>query len=623
MKAGVVKSQLFLNFLLMKDILNLFRRFVPPYKWKMVKNILFNLLHSISGGASFVLIMPVLGIIFGTQKDVTTLMNWEVTSEVLQHNLSYYVTQIKLEYGQASTLLIIGLFMVVMVLFKTGFAYLAAYEMIFISNGVVRDLRIQIYKKILQLPLPFFSDEKKGDIITRITSDVQEVQASVMSSLNMLFKNPIIIIVYLSMMVIMSWQLTVFVFVLLPIAGGIIGKIGKTLKKKSLEGQNKMGVILSNIEETLSGLRIIKAFNAEKQMNSNFGNDANQYRRIMNKLMRRRELAHPMSEFLGTIVIVIVLWYGGSLILSDNSALTPQSFIAYLILFYSIINPAKQFTNALYSVQKGMASIERIDKILLADSKIKDKDDASEITEFNNKIEYRNVDFSYNKSKRVLKNINLEINKGKIIALVGQSGSGKSTLVDLLPRFYDVENGGIYIDGKNIKDLRMTSLRDLMGNVNQDPILFNDSIYNNIAFGSKTASKEDVENAARIANAHDFIMEMDKGYDTNIGDRGGKLSGGQRQRISIARAILKNPPILILDEATSALDTESEKLVQDALYKLMENRTSVVIAHRLSTIKNADEICVFHEGEIIERGTHNELMELNGNYKKLQDMQSF
>ena len=422
----------------------------------------------------------------------------------------------------------------------------------------------------------------------------------------------------------MSWQLTLFVFILLPIAGTIIGQIGKSLKKRSLEGQNKMGVILSNIEETLSGLRIIKAFNAENKMNTVFEGEANSYRRIMNRLMRRRELAHPMSEFLGTIVIIIVLWYGGSLILSNTSSLTPQGFMTYLVLFYSIINPAKQFSNAFYSVQKGLASMERIDKILLTESTIQDKENAVEIKEFKNKVEYKDVTFAYNESKKVLKNVSVDINKGKIVALVGQSGSGKTTFADLLPRFFDVNSGGgIFIDGHNIKDLSMHSLRELMGNVNQDPILFNDTIYNNISFGVENATEEDIINAAKIANAHNFIIETEDGYQTTIGDRGGKLSGGQRQRLSIARAILKNPPILILDEATSALDTESERLVQDALYKLMENRTSIVIAHRLSTIKNADLICVFHEGEIIERGTHAELVALGGTYKKLQEMQAF
>jgi subfamily B ATP-binding cassette protein MsbA len=619
---GYLKSLLI--FLSMKDILQLFRRFVPPYKGRLIKNVLYNLLHSIFGASSFLMMMPILSILFGTKEDVLTKVEWEMSSGSFMHNLSYYITSVKLEHGAAASLLCIGLFMIIAVIFKTGFSYLAAYEMIYIRNGVVRDLRAQLYDKILRLPLPFFSDERKGDILSRITGDVKEVESSVMNSLNMLFKNPIIIIVYLTIMIIISWQLTIFVFVLLPIAGYIIGRIGKSLKKKSREGQNKMGEILSNIEETLSGLRIIKAFNAEDKMNNSFNKEINIYRRIMNKLMRRKELAHPMSELLGTIVIIIVLWYGGALILSNNSSLAPEKFLAYLGLFYSIITPAKQFSNALYNVQKGMASMDRIDKILLTEPSIKDKENAIDIKEFSDKVEYRDVQFAYNGSKNVLKKVSLDINKGKIIALVGQSGSGKTTFADLLPRFYDVNNGGgIFIDGHNIKDLSMKSLRSLMGNVNQDPILFNDTIYNNIAFGLDNANEEDVINAAKIANAHKFIMESDNGYQTNIGDRGGKLSGGQRQRLSIARAILKNPPILILDEATSALDTESERLVQDALYKLMENRTSIVVAHRLSTIKNADLICVFHEGEIIERGSHEELVALGGTYFKLQEMQSF
>lgn len=609
----------------MKDILRLFKRFVPPYRARLIKNISFNLLHSIFGASSLVMMMPVLKILFGTSKDVLTKVEWEIMDpDTLLHNLSYFITQIKLEYGASYSLLCIGIIMMIAVLFKTGFSYLAAYEMIYIRNGVVRDLRSQIYDKILRLPLPFFSDEKKGDILSRITGDVTEVETSVMNSLNMLFKNPIIIIVHLGTMIYMSWQMTLFVLTLLPIAGTIIGRIGKSLKKRSLEGQGKMGEILSSIEETLSGLRIIKAFNAEDKMNGMFSKEINSYRVIMNKLMRRRELAHPMSEFLGTIVIVIVLWYGGSLILSDTSPLEAGAFLAYLGLFYSIINPAKQFSNALYSVQKGLASMERIDKILLTESTIQDKENAVEIKEFKNKVEYKDVTFAYNESKKVLKNVSVDINKGKIVALVGQSGSGKTTFADLLPRFFDVnDGGGIFIDGHNIKDLSMHSLRELMGNVNQDPILFNDTIYNNISFGVENATEEDIINAAKIANAHNFIIETENGYQTTIGDRGGKLSGGQRQRLSIARAILKNPPILILDEATSALDTESERLVQDALYKLMENRTSIVIAHRLSTIKNADLICVFHEGEIIERGTHAELVALGGTYKKLQEMQAF
>ena len=456
-----------------------------------------------------------------------------------------------------------------------------------------------------------------------MTGDVQEVEASVMSSLDMFFQSPILIIVYIAMMLIMSWQLTLFVFILLPIMGTLIGRVGKNLKRHSWEGQTKMGEILALMEETLSGLRIIKAFNAEKKMDTRFSEENEEYRQIQNRLMRRRSLAHPMSEFLGTIVIVIILWFGGSLVLGQNASLTPEVFISYIALFYCIINPAKNLTNAYYSIQKGMAAMDRIDVILNAESSIQEPVHPQKLTQFNNQIEYKDVEFSYNESKKVLKRINLTIPKGKTIALVGQSGSGKSTFVDLLPRFYDVQKGQITIDGIDIRELSFFNLREFMGNVNQDPILFNDTIYNNIAFGVESATPEDVENAARIANAHEFIMQTEKGYQTTIGDRGGKLSGGQRQRLSIARAVLKNPPIMILDEATSALDTESEKLVQEALDNLMKNRTSIVIAHRLSTIKNADLICVFHEGEIVERGTHEELLAQKGIYTKLYSMQNF
>lgn len=589
----------------------------------MGRNILFNFLHAGFGAISIAMMAPVLGILFGTQEDVTTKVPWEMTLEALTANFSYFITSIKTTYGAPTTLIIIGGILVLLVLFKTSFAYLAAYEMVYIRNGVVRDIRNLIYKKILSLPLPFFSEEKKGDILARMTGDVQEVENSIMNSLEMFFKNPILIIVYLTVMIVMSWQLTLFVLILLPIAGLLIGKVGKSLKRKSMEGQNKMGEILSFIEESLSGLRIIKAFTAEDHMNENFKKDNDQYRRIMNHLMRRRYLAHPMSEFLGTIVIVIVIWFGGQLILSGDSTMEPQVFIAYIGVFYSIINPAKAFSNALYSIQKGLASMDRIDMILETESSIQDKENAVELKEFKNNIEYKDVTFAYNESRDVLKKVQVDIPKGKTIALVGQSGSGKTTFVDLLPRFHDVKGGGIFIDGHDIRDLSMNSLRKLMGNVNQDPILFNDTIFNNIAFGINNAKEEDVIAAAKIANAHDFIMQSENGYQTNIGDRGGKLSGGQRQRLSIARAILKNPPILILDEATSALDTESERLVQDALDKLMQNRTSIVVAHRLSTIKNADLICVFNEGEIVERGTHAELVAKGGTYEKLHNMQTF
>ena len=607
----------------MHDLISILKRFLPPYKARVTKSIVFNFLHALFGSLSIMMLMPILGIIFNSQKEVTEKVPFELNSESLSLFFSYYITQLKYAYGPSITLIFIGFIAVIGTAFKTGFAYLAAYELIYIRNGVVRDIRKKIYLKILSLPLPFFSEERKGDIISRMTGDVQEVEASVMSSLDMLFQSPILILVYLGIMLYMSWQLTLFVFILLPIMGFLIGKVGKNLKRHSWEGQTKMGEILALMEETLSGLRIIKAFNAEKKMVQRFSEENEDYRRIQNRLMRRRSLAHPMSEFLGTIVIVIILWFGGTLVINHQGALSAEGFIAYIALFYSIINPAKNLSNAYYSVQKGLAAMERIDVILAAESSIQEPALPRNIDRFSQGIEYKDVCFSYNESKPVLKRVNLVIPKGKTIALVGQSGSGKSTFVDLLPRFYDVNQGSILIDGTDIRDLSFFNLRELMGNVNQDPILFNDTIYNNIAFGVENATPEEVVNAARIANAHDFILQTEHGYDTIIGDRGGKLSGGQRQRLSIARAVLKNPPIMILDEATSALDTESEKLVQEALDNLMKNRTSIVIAHRLSTIKNADLICVFHEGEIVEKGTHDELLSLNGIYTKLYTMQNF
>ena len=608
---------------LMHDLISILKRFIPPYKIRVIKSIIYNFLHAIFGSLSIAMLIPILGIIFSSQQEVTEKIPFQLDTATIKHLFNYYVTQIKIEYGPSATLILIGSFAVLATALKTGFAYLGAYELIYIRNGVVRDIRRKIYLKILSLPLPFFSEERKGDIIARMTGDVQEVEASVMSSLDMFFQSPILIIVYLAMMLIMSWQLTLFVFILLPIMGTLIGRVGKNLKRHSWEGQTKMGEILALMEETLSGLRIIKAFNAEKKMDTRFSEENEEYRQIQNRLMRRRSLAHPMSEFLGTIVIVIILWFGGSLGLGQNASRTPDVVISYSALFYCIINPAKNLTNAYYSIQKGMAAMDRIDVILNAESSIQEPVHPQKLTQFNNQIEYKDVEFSYNESKKVLKRINLTIPKGKTIALVGQSGSGKSTFVDLLPRFYDVQKGQITIDGIDIRELSFFNLREFMGNVNQDPILFNDTIYNNIAFGVESATPEDVENAARIANAHEFIMQTEKGYQTTIGDRGGKLSGGQRQRLSIARAVLKNPPIMILDEATSALDTESEKLVQEALDNLMKNRTSIVIAHRLSTIKNADLICVFHEGEIVERGTHEELLAQKGIYTKLYSMQNF
>lgn len=607
----------------MKDLISILRRFIPPYKSPVAKSVLFNFLHAIFGSLSIAMLIPILRIIFDNQHDVTELVPFALDTKSIAQIFNYYVTEIKNSFGQANTLVFVGILAIISTAFKTGFAYLASYELIYIRNGVVRDIRRKIYLKILSLPLPFFSEERKGDIISRMTGDVQEVEASVMSSLDMLFQSPILIIVYLTTMLIMSWQLTLFVFVLLPLMGLLIGKVGKNLKRRSWEGQTKMGEILALMEETLSGLRIIKAFNAEKKMDGKFSGENEAYRRIQNRLMRRRSLAHPMSEFLGTIVIVIVLWFGGKLVLNHQSNLSAEGFIAYIALFYSIINPAKNLTNAYYSVQKGLAAMDRIDVILSAESTIREVEKPVRIDTFREAIEYRNVGFSYNESKQVLKDINLTIPKGKMIALVGQSGSGKSTFVDLLPRFYDVRQGEICVDGTDIRNFALYDLRELMGNVNQDPILFNDTIYNNIAFGVENTTQEAVENAAKIANAHEFILQTEHGYQTVIGDRGSKLSGGQRQRLSIARAVLKNPPIMILDEATSALDTESEKLVQEALDNLMRNRTSIVVAHRLSTIRNADMICVFHEGKIVEKGNHEELLKLNGIYTKLYSMQNF
>jgi subfamily B ATP-binding cassette protein MsbA len=606
----------------MKEFFQILKRFIPPYKKQLALNFLFNLLSALFTVFSVTMMIPILEILFETSKDVSQLMPWAMDMGVLKNNLYFYITTFKIEHGAGLTLLFVGLFVIIATMLKVGFYYLGAYEAVFIRNGVVKDIREQIFSKILKLALPFFSEERKGDIISRITGDVTEVENSIMSSLDMFLKNPIIILVLLGSMLVMSPSMTLFILLVLPLAGFIIGRVGKSLKKVSREGQDKMGEILTVIEETLGGLRIIKAFNAEKKMNARFNSELHDYKSIMNRLMRRRELAHPLSELLGTVVIIIVVWYGGTLILDKNSELSGPEFIAYIAIFYQIINPAKAFTTALYSIQKGLASMNRIDKILLADVTIPQAPDAKPVSTLKDSIEYRNVTFAY-EEKVVLNNVSLEIKKGKTIALVGQSGSGKTTFVDLLPRFYDVNGGQILIDGVDLRDLKLHDLRDLMGNVNQEAILFNDSIFNNIAFGVENTSMPEVIAAAKVANAHDFIIETEYGYDTIIGDRGSKLSGGQRQRLSIARAILKNPPILILDEATSALDTESERLVQDALENLMKNRTSVVIAHRLSTVRNADLICVFHEGEIVERGTHDELIELDGRYKRLHSMQMF
>ncbi|MDU1893032.1 MAG: ABC transporter ATP-binding protein [Dysgonomonas sp.] len=609
----------------MKDFITLIKRFIPPYKKQVFLNIFFNILSAFLNVFSFALIVPILKILFRVEEKVYELIPITTSNvtdfDVLQNNAYYYIKELTNTYDGGIVLLLLGVILVFMTMLKTGTTYFAGYFITDVRTGVVRDIRKQINDKILALPLGFFSNERKGDIISRMTGDVGEVENSVMSSLDMVSKNPIMILIYLGTMLFISWQLTVFVLILLPIAGYIMGKVGKSLKRKSVEAQNHWGQLMSQIEETLGGLRIIKAFNAESKMIKRFDNSSNILRGMLNRIARRQMMAHPMSELLGTITIVIVLWFGGTLILDSNSTIDASSFIYYLTIFYLIINPAKDLSKSAYAIQKGLASVDRIDMILKAENTIKDPVDPKPIP-FEEEITYENVWFKY-QTNWVIKNVSITIPKGKTIALVGQSGSGKSTMADLLPRFHDVQEGGIFIDGVNIKDASVHDLRALMGNVNQEAILFNDTFFNNISFGVEDATMEQVIEAAKVANAHDFIIATEDGYDTNIGDRGGKLSGGQRQRISIARAILKNPQILILDEATSALDTESERLVQDALERLMKNRTTLVIAHRLSTIKNADEICVMHEGEIVERGHHNELYEADGYYRKLCDMQQF
>ncbi len=606
----------------MKDFIQVLKRYIPPYKSHLGLTFLYNFLSALFAVFSVGMMIPILEILFNMAEDVNEMVPWAFTLDALKHNLYYFLTLFKNTHGAGLTLLVVGLGVTLGTMLKVGFAYMGAWETVYIRNGVVRDLRGQIYQKILRLALPFFTEERKGDIMARISGDVTEVENSIMASLDMFLKNPVLILVFLISLLVLSPTLTMFILVLLPITGYIIGRIGKSLKKVSREGQDKMGLLLTIIEETLSGLRIIKAFNAEEKMNRRFSGELSGYRTIMNKLMWRRELAHPLSELLGTFVMVLIVWFGGTLILSHNSDLSGATFIAYLAIFYQVINPAKAFTTALYAIQKGMASMDRIDTILLANVTISEKPEALPVSTLRNAIEYHDVSFGYS-DKEVLRNISLTISKGSTIALVGQSGSGKTTFVDLLPRFYDVTGGMITIDGNDIRHLKLHDLRHLMGNVSQEAILFNDTIYNNIAFGVEKTTPQEVEAAARVANAHDFIMDTENGYDTIIGDRGSKLSGGQRQRLSIARAILRNPPILILDEATSALDTESERLVQDALDKLMKNRTSIVIAHRLSTIKNADMICVLHKGRIVETGTHDQLIALNGRYTKLHQLQTF
>ncbi len=608
----------------MTSIFKVLLRFVPPYKKNLFLNIFFNIVSTILSLFSFAVIIPILEILFQTKEADYKFIEWGTVSlkDALVNNFYYTVTYLIDTYGQPITLMCLGVALVVMTFFKVGTSYLSSYFIIPIRTGVVKDIRNALYEKIVSLPIGFFTNERKGDVMARMTGDVGEVQNSIMSSLDMLFKNPVMIIVYFATMMSISWQLTVFVLVLLPISGYIMGTVGKKLKRQSSKSQSIWGELMSEIEETLGGLRVIKAFNAEGKIIDRFHHTNVDWRNSVNQVNRRQALAHPMSEFLGTATIAIVLWYGGSLILNGESTITAASFIYYLIIFYSIINPAKEFSKASYAVQRGMASIERIDKILGVDNPIKDPASPKQLGEMTTAIEFRDVSFKYSKDW-ILRNISFTLEKGKTIALVGQSGSGKSTLVDLLPRFYDVNEGAILVDGIDVRDMKVSDLRGIMGNVNQEAILFNDSFYNNITFGVKDATLQEVEAAARIANAHDFIMATEDGYQTNIGDRGSRLSGGQRQRISIARAILRNPSILILDEATSALDTESEKLVQEAIENLMRNRTSLVIAHRLSTIKNADQIFVMHEGHIVERGTHDELLKLDRYYKRLVDMQKF
>ncbi|MBP3738193.1 MAG: ABC transporter ATP-binding protein [Muribaculaceae bacterium] len=608
----------------MKGFFRLLARFVPPYKHYLALNVLFNVLAAFLTLFSFALIIPILEMLFGLNTQSYTFMPWGSgkIDAVVTNNFYYYVQCIIARYGQSTALACIALALVVMTGFKTGCAYLSAFFMIPIRTGVVRDIRNQIYGKIVSLPIAFFSNERKGDVMARMSGDVTEVEYSIMSSLDMMFKNPIMIIACLTMMIALSWQLTVFVLILLPAAGLVMGGVGKRLKRVSLEGQNQWGALLSNIEETIGGLRIVKAFNAERKVRNRFEAENEHYRDIVTRMNRRYELAHPMSEFLGTATIAIVLWFGGTLILGGHSSITAPKFIYYMVIFYSIINPAKDLSKASYSIQKGLASMQRIDRILKAENTIRDPEQPTPLTAMTQGIAYRNVRFRY-ADNWVIDDVSLDIKCGQTVALVGQSGSGKTTMADLLPRFYDVEQGSITIDGVDIRNVRVADLRALMGNVNQEAILFNDSFYNNITFGVENATRQQVEEAARIANAYDFIMASEQGFDTNIGDRGCKLSGGQRQRISIARAILKNPPILILDEATSALDTESEHLVQEALDHLMHGRTTLVIAHRLSTIKNADIICVMQDGRIVERGSHDQLMASGGAYKHLVDMQTF
>ena len=617
----------------MKEFLQILRRFVPPYKKYLVWSVVFNILSAILNIFSFAALIPLLQILFkvdtGAKATQVMALSDGSLKDVLANNANYYTQLFISDCGPTTTLLIIGLIMGFMTFLKTGAYFLSSASIIPVRTGVVCDIRNQLYQKITSLSLSFFSEERKGDIIARMSGDVQEVDSSVMSSLDLLFKNPILVLIYFITLMFISWQLTIFTLLFVPLFASLMGIVGRKLKQGSITAQALWSDTMSQVEETLGGLRIIKAFCAEAIMNQRFQKVNSMYRNDIMRVNIRQQMAHPMSEFLGTIMIIVVLWFGGTLVLGKYPVISGPTFIYYLVILYSILNPLKEISKAGYSIAKGLASMERIDKILMAENNIKEVEQPKHIEAFNHQIEFRNVSFAYDtmvkengttEPKWVLRNINLIIPKGKTIALVGQSGSGKSTLLDLIPRYYDVQEGEILIDGININELSIHDLRHLIGNVNQEAILFNDTFKNNITFGVSADNTKVIE-AAKIANAHDFISQTEKGYETNIGDRGGRLSGGQRQRVSIARAILKNPPILILDEATSALDTESERLVQEALYKLMKTRTTIAVAHRLSTIKNSDEICVMHEGEIVERGTHEELMLLNGYYKKLHDMQ--
>ena len=609
-------------------IFRLLKRFIPPYKWQLMLNLLFNIFSTILSLFSFAAIIPVLQMLFGLESmqseyvSITSTMSMQQLIDAAKNNMYCFLYELVTLRGQQYVLMLLGVWLVTLTGLKCLTAWLANFFMVPIRTGVLRDLRAQLYRKVVGLPIGFFTEERKGDVMSRMTNDVGEVEASIMSTLDMLFKDPIMILVYLITLFFISWQLTLFVLLLLPFAGWLIGRIGRTLKRASTKGQEQNAEILTQIDETLGGLRVVKAFNAENKLIDRFLVLINATRATFNRINRRYYLAHPVSEFLGTSLIAILLWYGGSLILSDNASIDAATFIYYLVIFYSIINPAKDLSKATYGIRKGLASLERIDKILNTESNIKEIENPKKIVDFDSVIRYEDVSFAYQVDRPVLQQINLDIKKGQTVALVGQSGSGKTTLADLLPRFYDIHGGRITIDGIDIRELKTYDLRALMGNVNQEAILFNDTFYNNITFGVESATMEEVRQAARIANADDFIMATPLQYETTIGDRGSRLSGGQRQRISIARAILKNPPILILDEATSALDTESEKLVQEALENLMKERTTLVVAHRLSTIRNADVICVMHEGRIVERGKHEELIAKDGYYRKLNDMQA-